>query len=379
MQAPADFNYFAALPQELKKKILLQLVTLPEINIPNKYKIDIKYYISDLRNVAFSCNNLYKYFMNDANFNREAFEKMYTQLPNLVSEKAQAQDLLNNGRIIPLRENERKLFDLSLKIQTLIALGTSQAKLFFDEQCMQGKTATEIGLNLLQLLINACSRLSSISYPGFNKHQCTPIEITEYKTDLAKERYTINKLIQWLGADVNMIVDSNNSSLLMHATKTLNKRCVKLLLSKGASINLKDKEGNTALLVAILALKDEQYINYQSFLKLVSLFIDAGANVNDSNTKGFTPLHYTLMSSFSSSLSVAETSRGIAKVLIEKGANCDFRPRGSLESGQPLETPYQFVCRKHTYEEDNHTKRDWAHLKDLMEKQQADKKWCVIQ
>ncbi|MBA3954109.1 ankyrin repeat domain-containing protein [Candidatus Dependentiae bacterium] len=376
MQTPSDLNYFAVLPQDLKKAILLQLVTVQEVSISDGYVRDIKYHIFDLRNTALSCKSLYNYFMDNAAFNREAFDKMYTELQSVVSQELQVDSLLKGKRAASLREDNRSQLEFILKNWTLIALGTSQAKLFFDEQCMQGKTDTEKHAYLLLLLLKTCEQLSYLSNPKHNQN-CTDTQIAQYKSNVSKVKYEINKLMQWLGADVNMIVDSNNSSLLMYAAKKINKKWAKLLLAKGANINLKDKEGNTALFIALLANNNKKSISYPAFLDLVSLLINAGAQVNDLNVKGLTPLHYALMASTSSKISKSITAKEVVKVLTQKGANCDFRSSESLEVGQPLETSYEFVCRQ--YNKSSYYRHDWADLKALMEKQQADKKWCVIQ
>lgn len=68
--------------------------------------------------------------------------------------------------------------------------------------------------------------------------------------------------------------DSNGQTLLMKAAKAGNEWQLKLLIDSGADINLKDKDGWTALMYAV---------RYQESLSAVNLLVNANAEIKDTN------------------------------------------------------------------------------------------------
>ena len=68
--------------------------------------------------------------------------------------------------------------------------------------------------------------------------------------------------------------DSNGCTLLMNAAKTGNERDLRSLILSGANVNLKDKEGWTALMYAV---------RYQPNETIIETLISAGSNVKEKN------------------------------------------------------------------------------------------------
>ena len=61
---------------------------------------------------------------------------------------------------------------------------------------------------------------------------------------------------------------------------------VNFLLDEGIDVNLKDKKGYTALYYMLDLMKD----NYEEGMKILKRLLDMGANVNEANKNGGTPL-----------------------------------------------------------------------------------------
>ncbi|MBA3954111.1 ankyrin repeat domain-containing protein [Candidatus Dependentiae bacterium] len=326
--------------------------------------------------------------MDSPTLNTQVFEKLYTH-QRLTFTKSEAH-ALSIARQANFSEKDKEEFELVLKNKILIALGTSQAKFLFDQHCMQGKTAKEKHDYVLQLLLAACTDLNNCRKIKLDQGYAGDYGCTDKASEI---KYEINKLLHWLCADINMIETLDNSSLFIYVAKSLNKKCVKLLLAQGANVNLKDRDGDTALLAICRNSGGKRIFQEEIRLKIVSLLIDAGAQINELSAEGLAPIQYVLRAaspsliyiennnprfSFHHSLTTESINYiKLAALLTEKGANCDFRPSKSLEVGKPLETAYQFVCRK--CEKDTYLRLEWLDLKSLMEKQQANKKWCIIQ
>ena len=80
-----------------------------------------------------------------------------------------------------------------------------------------------------------------------------------------------------------------------------------LFIDKGADVNVKNNDGNTALHEAARF----------GYLEIASKLLDKGADVNVKNSDGFTPLHSASASGFVK----------VAELLIEKGANVNAKSR----------------------------------------------------
>mmetsp|Transcript_21620 Transcript_21620/g.71579 ORF Transcript_21620/g.71579 Transcript_21620/m.71579 type:complete len:88 (+) Transcript_21620:482-745(+) len=75
-------------------------------------------------------------------------------------------------------------------------------------------------------------------------------------------------------------MDGNNQTPLHRAAGTGRSRIVELLLSEGVDVNARDKEGNTALHLAMYEQQEESCVS----------LIRAGASTTIKNNEGETPL-----------------------------------------------------------------------------------------
>jgi ankyrin repeat protein len=103
--------------------------------------------------------------------------------------------------------------------------------------------------------------------------------------DLSKPEGIVSNLIKG-GADVNTRDEGRLSTPLMWASRSGSLEIVRMLLAAGASIDVKDKQGRTALRWAQVAQTDPGRYNSE----LVNTLIKSGANVNVSDEYGTTPL-----------------------------------------------------------------------------------------
>lgn len=78
---------------------------------------------------------------------------------------------------------------------------------------------------------------------------------------------------------------------------------LKILLEKGANVNQKDREGNTALLLCV--------DNFGGHLELVKALCEAGADLNAIDADGNNVLYYAMKAE----------SQFVAKYLLKKGAD----------------------------------------------------------
>lgn len=129
-----------------------------------------------------------------------------------------------------------------------------------------------------------------------NSCGCTPLFWAFY-IDLYGNPERANLLIE-MGSDVNGCINYCGDSYddmktPLHLVKNLS--TAKLLIEKGANVNIVDKHGNTPL-------------HLVRHFPIAKILVEKGANVNAINSNGSTPLH--LAQNFA-----------IAKFLIEKGAN----------------------------------------------------------
>ena len=97
----------------------------------------------------------------------------------------------------------------------------------------------------------------------------------------------IKILIKAGNANVNIQDADQCTPLILAAKKDNNVPLVKALIEAGADVNMIDKNGNTALLVAL-----ENMINMDN--ELIKLFVKAGANINASDENGTSALAFAL-------------------------------------------------------------------------------------
>jgi len=118
---------------------------------------------------------------------------------------------------------------------------------------------------------------------------------------LRKDIETAKKIIE-KGADVNQ-KDKDGNTALIYASKNEYIDIVNALLEKGADVNQKDKDGNTALI----------YASSYGYIDIVNALLEKGVDVNQKNKDGSTALIYASISAYID----------IVNALLEKGADID--------------------------------------------------------
>ncbi len=112
------------------------------------------------------------------------------------------------------------------------------------------------------------------------------------------------ELFMKAGMNVN-VKDNDGNTALMRASANDNFEVVRLLIKKGADVNAKDNDGYTALMAA----------SSNKDLELATLLIKKGADVNGSNNAGETPL---MLASLNGNFDMAQ-------LLIKKGADVNAK------------------------------------------------------
>ena len=116
------------------------------------------------------------------------------------------------------------------------------------------------------------------------------------------------KLLLDRGADINLKSTDKQYPALMLASQYSNStsslETVKLLLDRGADVNARNKYGYTALIIAT------QDSNSTSSLETVELLLDRGADVNPINNYGPNALMYAV-----------QRSPNVTKLLLDRGAD----------------------------------------------------------
>ena len=162
-----------------------------------------------------------------------------------------------------------------------------------------------IRLNNIRALNDHIS--SGIDLNTINEDGSTPLH-RAIEGDLNAERKTVNlEIIRLLidkGADVNVKDDNENTPLHL----STNKNIAELLISNGADVNAKDWSGETPL-HRIISNEDLQ-------LDIIKLLIEKGADVNAKDEDDSTPLHIA---------GDCSVDLKIIKLLISSGANADSK------------------------------------------------------
>ena len=108
------------------------------------------------------------------------------------------------------------------------------------------------------------------------------------------------------GANINYKL--NGISLLYSVCYNQNVTNVKMLIDKGANVNIQNYLGSTPLHVACMDFN----------VNIVNILIENGANINIQNNEGQAPLHYT------------HGNYKLSNILIENGANVDIQTNTGL-------------------------------------------------
>ena len=163
---------------------------------------------------------------------------------------------------------------------------------------------------------------------------------------LAKENGSLKlaKLLIEKGANVN--VRDTQGDTPLH--KSDNTKLAKLLIENGADIKLRNNKGNTALHEAVA----------KNNIKTVELLIDKGVDVNVRNNFGQTPLHKV------------KYRKEIAKLLIEKGADVKVRDNKGQTPCDTVssEKVKKFIKEKGACSFTLLPKKIWYKIKDFLNK-----------
>ncbi|MGH9843511.1 MAG: ankyrin repeat domain-containing protein [Blastocatellia bacterium] len=123
----------------------------------------------------------------------------------------------------------------------------------------------------------------------------------------------VKELLTRRGINVNERENNEYGSTALHlAVSFKNKQIVELLLSKGASVEIKDHDGETPLLHARGNRSDS---DSKKNLEIAQLLISKGANVNVQNKNDSTPLL----------LAVCDVQMELAELLLSHGAALELR------------------------------------------------------
>lgn len=134
------------------------------------------------------------------------------------------------------------------------------------------------------------------------------------------------------GADANVPAGEDRSTVLMNAVKAGNENTVKSLLAHKSDPNISNRDGNTALSLALSAFDlDKQKGIIEALLK-------AGANPNAADTDGYTPLFYAL----------TRCNVNIVKLLAENGGDLAAAAGTRLPAAEDEEqvTLYDFISQQ---------------------------------
>ncbi|MCL5773105.1 MAG: ankyrin repeat domain-containing protein [Firmicutes bacterium] len=188
----------------------------------------------------------------------------------------------------------------------------------------------------------------------------TPLHIaanSDYYMSLyiATGKEGVVELLISAGADIN-VKDKWGNTPLESATGW-NEEIVELLISKGADVNAKNKSGYTPLHLAVMPRMPREKIvsdpdakerpySIPARLKVVKLLISKGADVNAKNKSGYTPLHLAVMPQEKKVRFPDDRLRSysipapieVVELLISKGADVNIRANNG-------ETPMQAALR----------------------------------
>jgi len=115
---------------------------------------------------------------------------------------------------------------------------------------------------------------------------------------------TVKELLEY-DVNVDSDIDWEGKSLLQYGAEHNQVEIARLLLEKGANVNLKNKRGETALHLAVL----------KSNFELARIVIENGADVNLRNYEGYSALH----------AAAATFNEEMVKMLIDSGANVNVK------------------------------------------------------
>ncbi|MHC4660905.1 MAG: ankyrin repeat domain-containing protein [Planctomycetota bacterium] len=140
------------------------------------------------------------------------------------------------------------------------------------------------------------------AWPDVNGRYKDVVGFKPYLSKAASENWknTVRLLVA-RGADVNIKDDRGSRTPLIYAIEAKNPEIARFLIEKGANVN-PDRDGGAPPL--LIAIKTRQ-------IHLAELLIDKGADVTAGDAAGFRPLHN----------SAGQNNRSLTEVLLNKGAD----------------------------------------------------------
>jgi ankyrin repeat protein len=147
-------------------------------------------------------------------------------------------------------------------------------------------------------------------------------DINIENTNLIKPLHSVNdeKILNLINTelinDEKYKVICNN--ILLYYINRNNPVVVKILIEKGINVNIKDKDGNTPLHIA---LKNKDTLNYVAMKEIVGLLIQKGADINAIDKDGNTPLHVVIQTNRIN----PNIRKEIVDLLIKKDANINIQ------------------------------------------------------
>lgn len=138
-----------------------------------------------------------------------------------------------------------------------------------------------------------------------------------YRNDITKAQWLLTR-----GADVNLFDMDEEYNPLAAAVRFRNRDVIYLLLKNGANPNSKNVLGNSPFLLQGQA---ESGSNSEYYLSILGAFIDAGADIDQVNSVGYSSLMLSISTSWSSSCSPI-----VVEAYLRHGANVDIRAKDGM-------------------------------------------------
>lgn len=184
----------------------------------------------------------------------------------------------------------------------------------------EGKDAGDIARELGDITRNAViGKAHRLGLPTRgSRHKSKPIkqdsaEKTQIK--LKSKQKALKSICRTLlarYANIDIEDATNERTMLHRAVLQPNIGLIKLLLSLGANVNIKDKFGLSPLNLALLIKPENKYLD------VISILITAGASINTCNNDGETVLHWMAKHSH-------ENAEAIIQMFVEAGGNLNAR------------------------------------------------------
>jgi len=134
---------------------------------------------------------------------------------------------------------------------------------------------------------------------------------------VAPDNIELVKLLVSKGADVNAKNKNKDGEIPLEKAIVKDQNILIFLVSKGADVNAKDNYGFTPLHIA----------SYYRKQKSIDFLISKGAGVNITSLDGLTPLHCIITSSSEKQPNLSDETMRCIELLISKGANVNIKDK----------------------------------------------------